>query len=276
MSRAQITLTVEESKYLIAHAVAEHDLVKRVLANGTILLKGGSTVSFISEILTGKPLRLCGIITERGTVTDVSPVTSGAHVALLKNKEFINIDEDFLDHVYALTDSDLIICGANAIDSFGNAALMVGSPGGGETPLALNTWYAEGVPVIIPVGLEKMIPGNINDIVKKTGRRNKLYAFGMSVGLVPIIGDILTEIEALEILFRVQAIPIGAGGLGNAQGSVTFDVSGSEDNLSELKEYVLALKERKMHANVENECKAVNPRCGTHLHCIYKSDFKKV
>ncbi len=276
MTRAQITLTVEESKYLIAHAVAEHELVKRVLANGTILLKGGSTVSFISEILTGKPLRLCGIITERGTVTDVSPVTSGAHVALLKNKEFINIDEDFLDHVYALTDSDLIICGANAIDSFGNAALMVGSPGGGETPLALNTWYAEGVPVIIPVGLEKLIPGNINDIVKKTGRRNKLYAFGMSVGLVPIIGDILTEIEALEILFRVQAIPIGSGGLGHAQGSVTFDVSGSEDNLSALKDYVLALKERNLHANVENECKAVNPHCGTHLHCIYKSDFKKV
>lgn len=271
MARAQITLTVEESKYLIAQAVTEHELVKRVLANGTILLKGGSTVSCVSEILTGKRLRLCGIVTERGTVMDVSPHTSGAHVALLKNQELVSLDEDFLDHVYALKDSDLIICGANAIDSFGNAALMVGSPGGGETPLALNTWYAEGVPVIIPVGLEKLIPGNIHDIVKNTGRRNKLYSFGMSVGLVPIIGEILTEIEAFEILFRVQAIPIGAGGLGHAQGSITFDVLGSEDILSALKDYVSELKERKMYATVENECKAVNPHCRTHLHCIYKS-----
>jgi len=271
MTRAQITLTVEESKYLIAHAVAEHALVKRVLTNGIILLKGSSTVSYVSEILTGQPLRLCGIITERGTVADVSPDTSGAHVALLKNNQLINIDEDFLDRIYTLTDSDLIICGANAIDSFGNAAMMVGSPGGGETPLALNTWYAEGVPVIIPVGLEKLIPGNINDIVKKTGRRHKQYAFGMSVGLVPIIGEILTEIEALQILFRLESIPIGAGGLGNAQGSITFDVVGNEDNLSALREYVLALKERNLHTNVENECKAVNPHCRTHLHCIYKS-----
>ncbi len=271
MARAQITLTVEESKCLIAHAVTEHALVKRVLATGSVLLKGGSTVSYVSELLTGRPLRLCGIVTERGTVADVSPDTSGAHVALLQHNEFVNIDEDFLDRVYALRDSDLIICGANAIDSFGNAAMMVGSPGGGETPLALNTWYAEGVPVIIPVGLEKLIPGNINDIVKKTGRRHKQYAFGMSVGLVPIIGEILTEIEALAILFRVQAMPIGAGGLGNAQGSITFDVSGSEDDLTALREYVLALKERKMFTNVENECQAVNPHCKTHLHCIYKS-----
>lgn len=133
-----------------------------------------------------------------------------------------------------------------------------------------RTWHAEGVPVIIPVGLEKLIPGNINDIVKKTGRRNKLYAFGMSVGLVPIIGEILTEIEALKILFRAQAMPIGAGGLGKAQGSITFNVSGKKDDLSALRDYVLALKERNLHSNVENECKAVNRRCGTHLHCIYK------
>ena len=115
----------------------------------------------------------------------------------------------------------------------------------------------------------KLIPGNINDIVKN-GRRNKLYAFGMSVGLVPIIGEILTEIEALKILFRAQAMPIGAGGLGKAQGSITFNVSGKKDDLSALRDYVLALKERNLHSNVENECKAVNRRCGTHLHCIYK------
>jgi hypothetical protein len=271
MSIAQITLTVEESKRLIAKAISIHPKVKKTLDQGSILFKGGTTVSEISEIIVGKRLRLCGITTGRGTVINMGLEDSSPHVALYKQGEFRNIDESFLDDVLKLTDKDLIICGANAIDSYGNAAMMTGSLGGGDTPYAFSTWYGEGVPVIIPVGLEKLIPNNINDIIKRTGRRKKVYSTGMAVGLMPVIGEIVTEVEAINLLTGLKAIPIAAGGMGIGKGSITFDVEGEKTKLKDLMALILKIKEEVSDLK-ENyiECEPICVHCKEHLGCIYK------
>ncbi|GFN34972.1 hypothetical protein [Tepidimicrobium xylanilyticum] len=272
MPIAQITLTVEESKKLIAMAVSIHPKVKNVLEKGNILFKGGSTVSQVSKTITGNYLRLCGMITKRGCVVNVGDEESLPHVALYKNGEFINIDETFLQDVLKLTENDLIICGANAIDPYGNAAMMTGSLGGGDTPFAFGTWYGEGVPVIIPVGLEKLIPNNINEIIKLTGRRKKKYSTGMSVGLMPVIGEIITEVNAIKLLTGLEAIPIAAGGIGNGKGSVTLDVIGEEKELKKLMDLILDIKDQVLYEE-ENylECKPICLHCKEHLGCIYKS-----
>ena len=271
MSIAQITLTVEESKKLIAMAVGVHPKVKETIEQGSILFKGGSTVSLVSKVITGNYLRLCGITTERGTVVNMGTETSSPHVALYKKGEFINIDETFLEDVLKIGEKDLIICGANAIDCYGNAAMMMGSLGGGDTPYAFSTWYGEGVPVIIPVGLEKLIPTNINKIIKMTGRRKKEYSMGMSVGLMPVIGDIITEVEAINLLTGLEAVPIAAGGLGGGKGSITLDVKGEKTELYDLMELILKIKDQESYEN-ENyvECKPKFIHCKEHLGCIYK------
>lgn len=273
MALAQITLTVEESKKLIAKAVSIHPRVKETInRGGAILFKGGSTVSEVSNIITGHPLRLCGITTQRGTVVNMRPEKSGAHVAIYKGGEFINIDESFLDDVLKLTEKDLIICGANAIDTCGNAAMMTGSLGGGDTPFAFSTWYGEGVPVIIPVGLEKLIPGNINEIIKITGRRKKEYSTGMAVGLMPILGEIIDEVASIKLLTGLEAIPIGAGGLDGGKGSITLDVRGDKPKLKSLMELISNIKSDSTNdQEAYIECRPNSKYCKEHLGCIYKT-----
>ena len=52
----QFFLTVNEGKWLIARAVAGMERVQRALRSGKVILKGGTTVSCISELLVGYPL----------------------------------------------------------------------------------------------------------------------------------------------------------------------------------------------------------------------------
>lgn len=58
MRRIQFSLTVSEGKWLIAHAIADMKEVRDAIAGGRIVLKGGTTVSCVSELITGTPLRI--------------------------------------------------------------------------------------------------------------------------------------------------------------------------------------------------------------------------
>lgn len=274
MSLAQITLTVEQSKILIARAVSIHPKVKKALQANTILFKGGSTVSQVCKTIANRPLRLSGIITARGTVANMERENPNPHVALYKQGEFINIDESFLEEILKLTENDLIICGADAIDVYGNAAMMTGSLAGGDTPYAFSTWYGEGVAVIVPVGLEKLIPTNINHVVKKTGRKKKIYSTGMAVGLIPVIGEIITEIEAINLLTGLDATAIAAGGLDEGKGSITLDVEGDKASLDNLMDLIMEIKDPTLNSKEDYiECKAICIHCKEHLGCVYKKCF---
>lgn len=67
--KVQIALTVNESKRLIAKAIISLPEVKNAFEKEKILLKGGTTVSAVAEELVGVPLRICGRISKRGTVS---------------------------------------------------------------------------------------------------------------------------------------------------------------------------------------------------------------
>ncbi|MFQ6074799.1 MAG: hypothetical protein ACE5Z5_01510 [Candidatus Bathyarchaeia archaeon] len=64
--KAQVTLTVPESKLLIAKAIASLPEVQNAVKEGRVLLKGGTTVSALSEILAKTPLRISGRVTHDG------------------------------------------------------------------------------------------------------------------------------------------------------------------------------------------------------------------
>ncbi|MDW7661965.1 MAG: hypothetical protein SCL54_11160 [Bacillota bacterium] len=169
-------------------------------------------MSRIAEKIVGKPLRISGRITQRGTVAD-NVGKSGAHSIIYQQGNVNNADETIDNDALKFGTNDLIIIGANAIDLFNNAAILAGSLGGGLVGKSINLWNVEGVKVIVAVGLEKLIPGNINEIVKRTNRKNKFLLWGMAVGLIPIQGEIFTEIEAIKMLANVDCFTIAAGGI---------------------------------------------------------------
>lgn len=274
MKKIQISLLTEESKELISRGVLLHPKFIKAYENNKVLLKGGTTVSRISEKLVGKPLRICGRVTERGTVSSYK-ILNEFHSIILQNKSYKNIDNNFVDEVGKLGPNDLIVCSANIIDNNGNAALMAGSEGGGKVGLSLGAWYSEGIDVLIPVGMEKMVKGNVNDIIKKTGRKNKDFSYGMSVGLFPIIGEIITEIEAIKLIGNFDVFPIGCGGLGKASGSITLEVHGEESEVDNFVEIIKNIKSPKcrISGNEESlkECSFPSENCSNHIGCSYKS-----
>ena len=245
MEILQVTLTPEESKYIIALSIREDKRIKKALEKGRIVFKGGSTVSKVCYLLCGEKVSVCGVVSKRGTKMNMD--FSVPHVAILEDGKFYGIDDTFFRDIKNIKKDDVIICGANAIDNYGNAAMMVGSSLGGEVPYALSNWYGEGINIMIPAGYEKLVPGNINDIIKKTGRLKKKYS-----------------------LAKVKGTVISAGGIGEAQGSITMDISGESDELDKIYEIILKTKRMKKDDYNISECKSPNEYCKDHIACIYK------
>lgn len=274
LERIQITFTVEESKELISLGTIEHESVKKALSSHKVLLKGGTTVSRIAEKLIGRSLRISGRIAERGTVAALAD-NDEPHSVLIKDKSYINIDSNFSNEVKNLKDGDVIISSANLFDSHGNAAIMAGSEGGGSVGMSLGAWYTEGPKIIIPIGIEKLVPGNINEIIKNTSRKGKKFSYGMAVGLFPIQGELITEIEALNILTGVKSFPLGSGGLGIAQGSITLEIQGNNEQIRKTIEIVKGIKRQNLKFSGTDksrlDCRFPNERCGLHVGCSYKS-----
>ena len=276
--KIQVTLMVEESKELIAIGILEHMKMKNAWQNGRIVLKGGTTVSRISARLTGRPLAICGRMTERGTVDGLHEMTD-SHVLMIADNRSIPIDDVYMERLMTLGPDDVYVCSPNAMDAYGNAVIMAGDQDGGEIGYALSVCYANGVSVLIPAGIEKMVPGNLRDVVKKSGRKTKDISMGMAVGLVPMEGEIFTEIEAVQQLARVECAAIGAGGIGMAQGSVTLDIWGDEQEVQTVLEIVTALKKESLEVSGVKEtlveCKAPCIHCKDHVACWYKSGYMK-
>ncbi len=108
---------------------------------------------------------------------------------------------------------------------------MVSSPDGGTIGRAWGTLAAKGVNLILPVGLEKLIP-SVEAAARVCGQGRFNYATGSSCGLVPITnGLVFTELEALELLFGVEAIQVAAGGQGSCQGAVVVAIHGAGENV---------------------------------------------
>jgi hypothetical protein len=272
MNVLQFTLTIEEGKELIARGILKHPLFMQARKRGSILLKGGTTVSRIAEKITGKPLRICGRITPRGTVSS-GEVCKAPHSVLIKGDEVKNIDDSIIEVSHELGPEDLVICGANAIDSNGRAALMAGSPGGGNVGSAINSWFVEGTKVIIATGLEKLIPGDLSVIVNRTGRKISKISWGMSVGLLLLPGEVFHEIKAVEVLTGLECYPLGAGGLGAANGSITLEATGSKDKIDSLLAIIKEVKDKKNISGTPDslkECYVGCGRCKFHYSCGYK------
>jgi len=275
MKHIQVTLTVEEGKEIISLGMLKHPLLISAMENNRILFKGGTTVSKITEKLAGIPLKICGRITQRGTVAGKHNV-DGAHSIIYYKGEWKNVDETIEDDILKFTENDLIVCGANSFDNYGNAAIMTGGPGGDIVGRAMSAWYTEGAKVIIPVGIEKMVPGNLRQIIGKTGRKIKSLSWGMAVGLLPVMGEIFTEIDAIKMLAAVDCFAIGAGGLKEAQGSTTLDIiAPSDDEYEKIVGILKDIKTKKVEVSgikeSLDECEAICVNCSKHLGCGYKS-----
>jgi hypothetical protein len=145
--------------------------------------------------------------------------------------------ETIYDMVDELKAGDLILKGANAFDTCGKAACQIGHPKAGTIGMGIQTIFGRRVKLIIPVGIEKRVLGDIDDLV-----RLSIDPDTAGPRLLPLPGEIFTELDAIKYLTGAKAFMFAAGGIYGAEGSVWIGVKGDSEQLEMaenlIKEYV--------------------------------------
>jgi hypothetical protein len=128
------------------------------------------------------------------------------------------------DVVDDLKEGDIIIKGANAVDlQRKQAALLIGHPKAGTIGVALQAVLGRRVRLIIAVGLEKRVCGDLCTLAEKV---NMPGAKGFR--LLPVPGQVFTEIEAIRLLTGATAEIMAGGGVCGAEGSCWLAISGTK------------------------------------------------
>ncbi|MBC7255889.1 MAG: hypothetical protein H5T66_07280 [Chloroflexi bacterium] len=227
--RAEVVLTVAESKRLIAKGVAALDYIQEKMQKGIIVVTTGSTNGYIYEELTGQQIDRRAYLTGRTTPAKGAPTWN---VNPLKDLVLVDGKPDpSLDRFSALermSPGDVYIKGANALNyAAGVAGVSIGHPRGGTLGGALGTIVGSKLRLLIPVGLEKEIPFDIEEAAALLAEPDE--RLGTVHSLWPVRGHIFTEIEALDVLCGVEAIPVAAGGIAGAEGGARLLLVGSEE-----------------------------------------------
>jgi hypothetical protein len=129
------------------------------------------------------------------------------------------------DTVESLQEGDIIVKGGNALDlKHKRAAVLIGNTTGGTVFLALQAAIGKRVRLIMPIGLEKRVTGDLNEIAR---RINAPGAKGLR--LMPAPGEIFTEIEAISLLTGADAELIAAGGVSGAEGGIWLEINGTPE-----------------------------------------------
>jgi len=241
--RALISLTSAESKRLIAKGVAALPEIKQALEHGIVAIGRGTTNAFIVEEITGQNLEpkchyAAGIIVD-GELSAVPQGTRLKPIAL-RNGTPVSIAPDEI--IQEFGERDVFIKGANAIDPEGNAGVLAASAVGGTIGAILPVILPRGSYLIVPVGLEKLIP-SVEQAARAAGIFRFKYSTGLPVGLVPIPNAlVVTEVQAFRVLTGVQVIPIAAGGVAGSEGTVVLSLEGKTAQIEQALSLVKAIK----------------------------------
>lgn len=239
--KRQVVLTVSESKRLIAKGVAALPEVKKAMEAGMVVVATGTTNAYVLQELLGKEFDLrryrSGMTTPHEPNKKDEPQGEPIPDVVFRKGEVADELNRFnaVDH---MEKGDVYIKGANALDYEGEmAGVLIGSPTGGTVGAVLGNVIGKKINLIIPVGLEKLVYMDINDLHWLAAQED--YE---GPGLWPITGTIVTEIEALEILVGVDAYLISAGGVAGAEGAVRLLLDGIEEEVEAALKLVESVK----------------------------------
>lgn len=242
LQQGVLVLTPAESKRLIAKAVVGLPEVQWAYANGRLAVTNGTTNAYVLEELTGEkvpPYRF-----SIGMVTG-GLLTMSAKDDRVGSKFFVKgepVEMESRDFLKTLEKGDVVIKGGNAVDAQGTAGVLVGNETGGTIGAVFGIACVRGIPIIMPIGLEKLI-SSVPEAATGWGQLTLSYAMGLPCWITPVsTGLVVTEIQALGLLAGVRARHVAAGGVGGSEGAVVLLIEGYEDGLQKAVAAVEAVK----------------------------------
>jgi hypothetical protein len=239
-----VVLNPSESRRLLAKATVALPEVQHAMKSGTIIIGRGVTNAYVTEELLGiriepKAGLTVGMVCGGVTTGNSGPPATTSHV-IRKGKVVEGADSK--QEILTFGPDDVFIKGANAIDNDGNAGILASSLVGGTIGMALPVVTARSAHLIMPVGLEKLVPS-----VMQAARHSGIYHFKWSMGLparlTPVsLCEIVTEIQALAVLCGVEATHMASGGVAGSEGAVVLSVEGEEARVEQAFELVKSIK----------------------------------
>lgn len=242
--RAVFALNPWESKRLIGRAVARLPEVVYALEHAQIVIAHGSTNVYVAEEVLGHcPGRdhyVSGQVIN-GTLCQTEPAEKPPILRLDKGKPVPPVAT--MDETMAgWDDTCLFIKGANAVDPEFNAAIFNAHEAAGTIGFAYGRICGMGIPLIVPVGLEKLIP-SVKAACTELGHARVDYFYGAKIGMLPLINaKVVTEIQAFDILYGLPAVHVGGGGVSGSEGTVVIAVNGDTAAVERAIEEINAIK----------------------------------
>jgi hypothetical protein len=235
----QFVITPAAGKQLIARALLVHPSLRQSLQSGTVVIIAGTTNGYFAEALLTDLKQNDGFsrnrffrgitlpphekTTEAGRLPDES--TFPGDVVIVNG--FWKKGATINDVVGTLKQGDVIVKGANCLDlHHRRAGILIGHPQGGTIITALQAVVGRRVQLIIPMGLEKRISEDIDTVASLL---NSPDASGPR--LLPVPGEVISELEAIALLCGAQATLVAGGGVGGAEGAVRVAVDGTPEQL---------------------------------------------
>lgn len=234
----QFNLTPVMGKRLIAKGMAQHPDVQRVLEKGTLLIVAGTTNGYVAEeILTmlGQAEGFSRVGFRRGVTVAQGAKLPKAELA----GDVVIVDGQWqpgktvFDVAEGLKAGDVVLKGGNAFDPYGQAAVQIGHPQGGTVMAVVPAVIGRRVKLIVPIGLEKRV---FDDIHTLALRVNDAATDGPR--LMPLPGEIFTELDAIQLLTGAEPLLIAGGGIFGAEGSAWIGVSGTEEQVTAAAELI--------------------------------------
>ena len=150
------------------------------------------------------------------------------------------VDLPLAEAVKKLKPGDVVIKGANALDHKNKlAGVNIGAPDAGTTGTTMPYVVARKAYLVIPVGLEKLVAGDLVDLTLKM--REPIESLNGLQSMFLLTGEIVTELEAINILTGAMAFQCGAGGIGGAEGSVWLVFRGNREQVTAALELVKSI-----------------------------------
>ncbi len=248
--QASASLTVAESKRLIGKAVAQMPIVKNALENGMVIIIKGTTTRYVAEEITGQKINPAEFVTGRlmPKQPELLPKGKSVNNVILEKGKVVEIS--LPEAAKKLKPGDVVIKGANALDYKNRLAagnIMVGplpgftqGPDGGTTGITMPFIVARKVHLIIPVGLEKQVAGDLVDLTLKM--REPMESLNVLPSMWLLTGEIVTELEAIKMLTGATAFQANAGGVGGAEGGSWLVFRGTRDQVTKSMELTTSLK----------------------------------
>lgn len=243
--KVQVTLTPAEGKRLIAKAISCMDSVQKAYQGGTLIIATSTTTGYVAEELTGETINkgmfTAGVVTEEGAnITKADGRYN--HIVFHKGERKTCTTPELVPYLAKMGPEDVMIKGANAIDPFGSAGILLAGSGGGTIGTAWGHLTRNGAQLIIAAGLEKLVPGPLDGVAPMMGTGAVDKAMGWKCGMMVVQGQIITEMEAMKLLFDVDVVPVAGGGIDGAEGCKIFLLEGPADNVELAYEILSGIK----------------------------------